>query len=382
MSLDRLFQRMFGDEEPSAPGTGWVSGVLSVVAGLLALGGVLCFRFPEQLTTPALWAHYPVALLRSVVLGLLVLAFAFATRSLLRRRRKVLGLTGALLASLALLLGGPGTPLPQQLQPGFGLGLDWFLLNLLLLAVIFVPLERALPHRPEQLVFRPGWTIDGLHFLVSHLGVQLFSAVLLAPALWLSSVGVAGDSSRVAALPLAVQLPLVLLVADSAQYAAHRAFHRVPFLWRFHAVHHSSAQLDWLAGSRLHLVDALAVRALVLLALRLVGFSDAALTLYLLFVGLHAVWIHSNFGARLRWLEPFLVTPRYHHFHHADEPEAVDKNFAAHLPFLDVLFGTRFLPESRWPRAYGVSSGEPVPEGYLQQWLYPFRRPRPPTLRH
>ncbi|TMA71984.1 MAG: sterol desaturase family protein, partial [Deltaproteobacteria bacterium] len=99
----------------------------------------------------------------------------------------------------------------------------------------------------------------------------------------------------------------------------------------------------------------------------------SAVALYLAFVSFHAVFIHANFGAGLEWLDPCLVTPRYHHFHHATEAEAIDKNFAVHLPVLDRLFGTQFLPETRWPRAYGVSDG-PVARTYLAQILDPLRR--------
>jgi len=57
-----------------------------------------------------------------------------------------------------------------------------------------------------------------------------------------------------------------------------------------------------------------------------------AVALYLAFVSFHAVFIHANFGASLKRLEPFLATPRFHHFHHAAEAEAIDRNFAVHLP--------------------------------------------------
>ena len=55
------------------------------------------------------------------------------------------------------------------------------------------------------------------------------------------------------------------------------------------------------------------------------------------------------------------------------EPEAVDVNFAVHLPWIDRLLGTAYLPE-RWPARYGVA-GEPVPEGWMTQLVHPFRKP-------
>ena len=109
------------------------------------------------------------------------------------------------------------------------------------------------------------------------------------------------------ALPLVVQFLAAILVADLAQYAVHRAFHQVPLLWRFHAVHHSSRDMDWLAGSRLHVVDAVATRGLVLVPLQLAGFAEPALYAYLVFVSFHAVFIHANVRFSFGALERLLV---------------------------------------------------------------------------
>jgi lathosterol oxidase len=276
--------------------------------------------------------------------------------------------------AIAMVWGGPSAPLPEHVDTTMGLGLDWFVLNLLVLAALFVPLERAKPHRPAQLVFREGWTIDGVHFLVSHLLVQLVSFVALTPAALLKeSMGANPLRDWLQSWPLAAQFVLIVIVADFTQYFVHRAFHQVPWLWNFHAVHHSSPALDWLAGSRLHLFDALVTRAIVLTPLVWLGFSQEALAAYLIFVSFHAVFIHANWGARLGWLEPFLVTPRIHHFHHASEAEAVDKNFAVHLPLFDRLFGTRYAPTGQWPKGYGIE-GCSVPVSYWGQLLSPFRR--------
>src|SRR5690606_25032200 len=121
----------------------------------------------------------------------------------------------------------------------------------------------------------------------------------------------------------------IMLLADLVQYWVHRAFHRIPWLWRFHAVHHSSRALDWLAGSRLHLVDVLITRALILLPLFLLGFTQAALYAWLVIIAFHAVFNHVNLRFRLGALEALLVTPRFHHWHHAVTP--IDRNFAVHF---------------------------------------------------
>ena len=371
-ALDRYFRRIFGDDEPTRLGSGWVGGVASLVGGALGLFGVFCLHFPQLLIAPVLRSHYPVALLRGVLQTVLIASVSLGLFSVARRRRKVLGLMGIFLAVSAMALGGAAVPLPDSVETKFGLGLEWFALNLLVLALIFVPLERALPRSRDQRVFRPEWTTDGAHFLISHLLVQAFSWAALFPSGIIRDALVSdGGFALLGSLPLPVQFVAVLALADFTQYWIHRSFHRL-FLWRLHAVHHSSMAMDWLAGSRMHPLDALATRAGVMTVLVFAGASPSAVALYLAFVSFHAVFIHANFGAELRWLEPFLVTPRYHHFHHAAEAEAIDKNFAVHLPILDRMFGTQFLPDTRWPRGYGVSDGR-VASTYLAQILGPFR---------
>jgi len=375
-SLDRWFESAFGDDEPSRLGTGWGSGVSSVFLGSLALGAVVVLWFPGWLSTARFRPLYPVPLLRAVIEGVIALAFVAGAASLLLRRRKVLGITGCGLSLLAALLGGGGIESETELRGSATLGLDWFLLNLLLLALLFVPLERRFPQRTGQSTFRPEWTTDGLYFLVSHVLVQSLSFFILLPAAALGRVWhPEGVQAAIRSQPLLVQFLEIVLVADLAQYVVHRTFHQVPVLWRFHAVHHSSRDLDWLAGSRLHLLDALVTRALVLVPLSVLGFAEAALAGYLAFVSFHAVFIHANVRFRLTPLEPVLVTPRFHHWHHSAAPEAHDRNFAVHLPWLDRLFGTAYFPDERWPAEYGLADDR-VPLGYLSQLTYPFTRRR------
>jgi lathosterol oxidase len=130
--------------------------------------------------------------------------------------------------------------------------------------------------------------------------------------------------------------------------------------------------MDWLAGSRMHLVDVVVTRALAFIPLYALGFGHAPLSAYLVFVSFHAVFIHSNVRFRFGWLGRVVGTPQFHHWHHGAEREAIDKNFAVHLPVIDRLFGTLHLPADRWPAAYGIA-GDPVPERYWAQLVFPLR---------
>jgi sterol desaturase/sphingolipid hydroxylase (fatty acid hydroxylase superfamily) len=182
-------------------------------------------------------------------------------------------------------------------------------------------------------------------------------------------------------IPFVPQLLLCILVADLAQYWTHRAYHEVPLLWRFHAVHHSVKTMDWLAGSRQHMLELIATRVCVLAPLYILGFSEATMNAYIIVVGFQAVFNHAN--VHLPWgpLKYVMVTPDFHHWHHASDEEAIDKNYAAHYAFLDYLFGTAVKSTKKFPESYGVV-GDYMPDGFRRQQLFPFTgstKPREPA---
>jgi lathosterol oxidase len=303
-------------------------------------------------------------LVAGLVLGLVSLAVA---------RRKSRGLLGAGLAALAMLLGGSRVAVPPSIEPAPYVALDWFLLSLFFLALLFVPLERLFA-RVRQRIFRPGWRTDLAHFGVSHLMVQVTVFLTMLPAAWFFRWAVSDRfQAAVAAQPLWLQFFEAMFTADLLAYVAHRLFHEVPWLWRFHAIHHSSEQLDWLAGSRLHVVDIVVTRAFAFIPLYVLGFDSRAIYAYLTWASFHAVFIHSNLRFRFGPLRYLFATPQYHRWHHSAAVH--DKNYAVHLPVIDKLLGTFHLPGDSWPEAYGIP-GSPVPEGYVGQLVYPLTRRR------
>ncbi len=371
---DAFFQKLFGDPDPTHLGTGWVSGTASVFVGMLALGGAITLHFPGLLTLPEAREFYPMEIIRPLIQAAIAAALVLGAISAILRERKVLGLTGAALGLAAVLVGGASTPLPDEVASRVGIGFDWFLLDLLVMTIVFVPLERLWPLHPGQGTFRPEWSTDAFYFVATHLPAQLTTFAILLPATYASKwFAIPVLMKTVGGLPFLVQLPLAIVVADLSQYVTHRAFHKIPFLWRFHSIHHSIKAMDWIAGSRSHFVDILVTRGLILIPMTLVGFSQSTLAGYLVFVSFHATFCHTDFRPRTRWIEPHVVTVRYHHWHHAADAAAVDVNFAIHLPFIDRLFGTYYLPKDAWPERYGLI-GSSVPAGFFRQFLAPFTR--------
>ncbi len=371
--LEQKINEFFGDSDPTGFGTGWWSGVLSAFFGVLALGAVVCLHFPQLLTSPELRPHYPIDLIRLLIQAVIAAAMLLGVISAFLRRKKVLALTGMLLALAATLLGGASVPINGPLGDGPAIGLDWFLLDMLLMTLVFSPIEVLWPAYPKQSVFRPDWLQDIVYFLSTHLPIQITSFLILLPATQLTAVfGVPGVVAAVGRLPWPVQFFLAVLVADLAEYAIHRLFHTVPFLWRFHAIHHSSKALDWIAGSRAHIVEDVVVRGFMLIPMMFI-FPRDMIVAYLLFVTIHATWAHCNFGPTIKWLEPYLIQPRFHHWHHTSQVEAIDRNFAIHFPWIDKLFGTHYFPKDKWPDTYGLHN-EKIPAGFWAQTFYPFTR--------
>jgi len=371
--LEQRIHETLGDGDPKGFGTGWWSGVLSAFFGLLAFGAVITLHFPAVLSSPELRPYYPMYLMRLLIQGVIVGAIVLGVISAMLRRKKVLALTGLLFSLGATLLGGSSVPINGSLGNGPAIGLDWFLLDILLMTLIFSPIEVLWPAYPKQSVFRNEWVTDIMYFLSTHLPIQLTSFLILLPATQLTAVlNVASVTAVIGGLPWLVQFFLAVLVADVAEYWIHRAFHEVPFLWGFHAIHHSSRALDWIAGSRSHLVDDVVVRAFILVPMMLV-FPHNINVAYLFFVTMHATWTHCNFGPTIKWLEPFVIQPRYHHWHHTSQKEAIDKNYAIHFPWVDRIFGTHYLPGDKWPDTYGLNN-ETIPSGFWRQFVYPFTR--------
>lgn len=377
--LEQRINEFFGDADATSFGTGWWSGILSAFCGFLSFGAVLCLHFPTLLITPELRSHYPIHTMRVLIQCLIVAAIVFGVISSIRRKKKTLALTGMLLAVAATAFGGSSAQINPSGYHGLAIGLDWFLLDLLLMAVIYVPLERLWPQYPEQGTFRNQWTLDVVYFMSTHLPLQVLSFLVLLPATQATKyLAIPVLQQAIARLPWLLQFFFAVVVADLAEWLIHFALHKVPFLWRFHSIHHSSKALDWIAGSRSHFVDDTLVRGFILVPMML-GFSQSIILAYLIFVTLHATWTHCNFGPNASWLEKFLVMPRYHHWHHTSQPEGIDKNFAIHFPWIDKIFGTYYYPNS-WPESYGLS-GEEISPSFLGQTIEPFMKRKRPALK-
>ena len=156
-------------------GSAWISGVLGVFLGATALGAVVVLHFPDLLTAAELRARYSVPVMRALIEFVIGVAFLCGCLNLILRRRKALGLTALALTLTAVAMGGANVEVRGEFDGGIQFGLDWFLLNLFVFAVVFVPPRACVRPASEQAVLRAGWTTDIAYFFVNHVGIQLLN---------------------------------------------------------------------------------------------------------------------------------------------------------------------------------------------------------------
>jgi sterol desaturase/sphingolipid hydroxylase (fatty acid hydroxylase superfamily) len=247
---------------------------------------------------------------------------------------------------------------------------------LALLCAIFLPLERLASVRPQR-VLRREFATDLVWYFVNGLVAGLILGVPVAAlATWSRKLMPSGFLEWTGNLPIWVRVVAGFVVGDLGYYLYHRICHHVPWLWRFHAVHHSAQDMDFLVNTRAHPLDLVAGRLAGLVPLYLLGLAGpvgAKGTWVPIIIGLFGnfwgFFIHSNLRVRLGPIEWLLSTPSFHHWHHTQRGP-INRNFAAMVPGLDRLFGTHHNPPGQWPDSYGIE--ESMPDDVGGQLLDPF----------
>jgi sterol desaturase/sphingolipid hydroxylase (fatty acid hydroxylase superfamily) len=245
------------------------------------------------------------------------------------------------------------------------------------LAVAAAILERMRPERGDWRRLDQPFAVDAAHFLLPY---------QIGYALGIGAAGAVGDGMRAAgwmpawpaSWPLPLQIVFGLFLAEVLSYWQHRLVHRVPWLWRFHALHHSGERLNLLRAGRFHLVDIGLAAFLVILPLAALGAPPAILAWVTALSGVFGVLEHANLRIRTpAWLGWLICTPAVHRHHHSRTLRESDGNFSTLLMLMDVLFGTYQRPRPDGPPAVGIEV-DPVTRGFWNQVMSPFRRPRRP----
>lgn len=262
--------------------------------------------------------------------------------------------------------------------------LEW----LLMLGFIFAVCETIMPCNPGVAWWQDlrGTATDLIYWLIVPLFLRyirwsmiIFGVVLV--------VGTHNDAAlreyltrgfgRLSQLSLLQQCILILLFQDVFMYWVHRLFH-TRFAWPFHAVHHSSTSLNWLSTQRFHPVNNILEFALADVLALMLGFSPEALVVLVPFNIAFSAYVHSNLRLQFGPLKYVIVSPVFHRWHHTQVTEGGMKNFAPTFSFLDIIFGTFYMPKNKLPQTYGVDISE-FPKGFWGQFFYPFQTNKDPS---
>jgi len=141
---------------------------------------------------------------------------------------------------------------------------------------------------------------------------------------------------------------IVTVLLEFFGYVLHRAFHRVPWLWRLHAVHHSDTELDFTSTFRGHPLEIMVLLLVTGPLFLILNLPAGALVLYLMARTIILTFAHSNIylpPAVDRILSRLIVTPDYHRLHHSSNQDFTDSNYAIAFPWFDHLFGSRTYQE-------------------------------------
>ena len=258
---------------------------------------------------------------------------------------------------------------------------SWLELGLWLIGfmVLFGILSKLMPCNPLQPQRRKGICTDILYTFIVPILSRIISTLYIGAGLYIFFHSASPDTinhylthgyGALSQMPIWLQSAIIFLVSDFLLYWAHRWFH-MPYMWPFHAIHHSSQDVDWLSTYRFHPVNVWLSFTLVDSIMLLIGFSPVAIGLMVGFNTFYSAMVHANLNWTFGPFKYLFSSPVFHRWHHTAQEEGMDKNFAPTFPLIDIIFGTFYMPD-RLPERYGVP-GTNIPTGFIGQILWPFK---------
>ncbi|KAA2243533.1 sterol desaturase family protein [Chitinophaga agrisoli] len=241
---------------------------------------------------------------------------------------------------------------------------------LLLTVVVLVILERKFPYTKGLPFFRKGFWIDLVWYTIIQsyfLKILIFDYIIQpVDRTWhLSSL------QLVANWPLWTQVLFFLVTHDLYIYWFHRWQHHSKILWRTHEAHHSVTEVDWLAGSRSHVVEIIINQTIEFAPIILLGANPLVVPIKALIDAVWGMYIHSNINVKSGKLQYFINGPEMHQWHHADYQEVFYANFSTKFAVWDWLFGTAYLPDKK-PEVFGLPYV--YPKDYFVQHVFSVKR--------
>lgn len=248
----------------------------------------------------------------------------------------------------------------------------------LICAAVFLPLSFVVAG-PRQPLLHTGMIPDALYWLVAPsllytpVTAWMFAVLVDSGLYSIDDVGQVVDGAvPVRFLPVLLQVLLILLIMDLIQYWVHRLSHSAAF-WKFHAIHHSAINVDWLTSTRFHPADTIVRSYCVYLLVAALGFDPQAWLVLVPFNTLYSPLVHANLDWTYGPFRYLLVSPVFHRWHHTHAAEGGNSNFAPTFPFIDLLFGTYYEAKDARPALFGTPHDAVSQSNIFSQLVYPLR---------
>jgi sterol desaturase/sphingolipid hydroxylase (fatty acid hydroxylase superfamily) len=240
--------------------------------------------------------------------------------------------------------------------------------------IFIIAWERISPYRKGLPFFREGFWVD----LVWYTIIQSYFLKILIFDYIIAPIQHSFDWSKVqfvAHWPIAVQVLFFLVTHDLYIYLFHRFQHSNKFFWRTHEAHHSGKQVDFLSGSRSHIVEIIINQTIEFAPIIILGANPMVIPIKALLDAMFGIFIHANINVKLGKLKYFLNSPELHLWHHANYREVFHANFSTKFSIWDHLFGTVYDPgfaPGNEPENWGLYYD--YPKDYFLQHAFSVKR--------
>ena len=264
---------------------------------------------------------------------------------------------------------------------------DNYFYGLIFISLAVWILELLFPWRKQQAAIRKDFWLDLFYMFFNFFLLNLIVLIALSNTAiellndFLNVFGVSlvdGQLLEINALPYGLGLFLFFIVSDCIQWNTHTLLHIVPFLWRFHKVHHSAKEMGFATHFRYHWAEPVVYKSLLYVPLALIGGFQAQDVAIVHFFNISIGHLnHSNLGWNYGVLKYILNNPKMHVWHHAKELPEKNKfgvNFCITLSVWDYLFKSNYTPYSGQHIKLGFDGDEHFPKGFFHQLLFPFRK--------
>lgn len=241
-------------------------------------------------------------------------------------------------------------------------------------AAVIITWERFAPYRKGLPLFREGFWVDLVWYTIIQsyvLKIVIFDFII-EPLRQHLDVSWAW---KVGQWPVVAQVLFFFVLHDLYIYLFHRFQHSNKYFWRIHEAHHSGKEVDFLAGSRSHILEIIINQTIEFAPIILLGASPEVIPIKALIDSMYGMFIHANIRVKMGKLKYIFNSPELHLWHHANYKEVFHANFATKLSLWDYIFGTVYFPDHKpgdRPENWGLYYD--YPKDYFLQHAFSVKR--------